>query len=108
MARATSTSLLIFPGELRIAAKWADIIHVCDHSNAFYVKYISSRPHIVTCHDLLAISSALKEVPENRTSMDRPAAAATDIEWAKKSWACDLCFRSYQNRTYPAYGTTGT
>ena len=57
-----------FPPELKAAAKWADIIHVCDHSNAFYVKYLSSRPHVVTCHDLLAISSALDEIPENRTS----------------------------------------
>jgi glycosyltransferase involved in cell wall biosynthesis len=59
---------VIFPRELKVAAKWADIIHICDHSNAFYVKYCSSRPHTVTCHDLLAISSALKELPEYRTS----------------------------------------
>lgn len=59
---------LIFPRELKVAAKWADIIHICDHSNAFYVKYFPSRPHTVTCHDLLAISSALQEVPEHQTS----------------------------------------
>ena len=60
--------LILFPRELKVAAKWADIVHVCDHSNAFYVKYLSSRPHVVTCHDLLAISSALDEIPANRTS----------------------------------------
>lgn len=59
---------VIFPKQLKVAAKWADIIHICDHSNAFYVKYCSSRPHTVTCHDLLAVSSALQEVPEYRTS----------------------------------------
>jgi len=59
---------VIFPRQLKIAARWADIIHICDHSNAFYVKYVASRPHTVTCHDLLAISSALQEVPEWRTS----------------------------------------
>jgi glycosyltransferase involved in cell wall biosynthesis len=59
---------LIFPRELKVAAEWADIVHICDHSNAFYVKYFSSRPHTVTCHDLLAISSALKELPEHQTS----------------------------------------
>ena len=25
---------VIFPRELKVAAKWADIVHVCDHSNA--------------------------------------------------------------------------
>jgi glycosyltransferase involved in cell wall biosynthesis len=59
---------LIFPRELKVAARWANIIHICDHSNAFYVKYVSSRPHTVTCHDVLAISSALNELPETRTS----------------------------------------
>jgi glycosyltransferase involved in cell wall biosynthesis len=58
----------IFPRALKVAAEWADVIHICDHSNAFYVKYLSTRPHTVTCHDLLAISSALKELPEHRTS----------------------------------------
>ena len=59
---------VFFPKELKIAAEWADIVHICDHSNAFYVKYLPSRPHIVTCHDLLAISSALDEIPGNRAS----------------------------------------
>lgn len=59
---------VIFPQRLKDEAKWADIVHICDHSNSFYVKYVSSRPHTVTCHDLIAISSALKECPESRTS----------------------------------------
>jgi glycosyltransferase involved in cell wall biosynthesis len=58
----------IFPTELKRAVKWADITHICDHSNAFYVKYLNSVPHIVTCHDLLAVSSALDEIPEHATS----------------------------------------
>ena len=32
---------ILFPKELKAAAKWADIVHICDHSNAFYVKHLS-------------------------------------------------------------------
>ena len=44
----------------RIAAG-ADIIHVCDHSNAMYAKWIHEVPVVVTCHDLLAVRGALGE-----------------------------------------------
>ena len=47
--------------------RWADVVHICDHSNSFYTKHMRSVPHIVTCHDLLAVRSALGEIPENRT-----------------------------------------
>lgn len=57
----------IFPSVLRSASRWADIIHICDHSNSFYTKYLDTFPHIVTCHDLLAIRSARGEVLKNRT-----------------------------------------
>lgn len=57
----------LFPGDLRRALRWADIVHVCDHSNAPYVRHLGAAPHIVTCHDMLAIRSALGEIPENRT-----------------------------------------
>jgi glycosyltransferase involved in cell wall biosynthesis len=57
----------IFPSVLRSAGRWADIIHICDHSNSFYTKYLDTFPHIVTCHDLLAIRSARGEVLQNRT-----------------------------------------
>ena len=43
------------------------IVHICDHSNAPYTRWLSSTPHITTCHDLLAIRSALREFPENQT-----------------------------------------
>ena len=58
---------LLFPRQLRQATAWADIVHICDHSNAFYTKYLQSVPHLVTCHDLLAIRSALGEIKENST-----------------------------------------
>jgi glycosyltransferase involved in cell wall biosynthesis len=56
-----------FPLVLRCAVKNADVVHVCDHSNAVYTKYLQSVPHVVTCHDLLAVRSALGEIPENPT-----------------------------------------
>ena len=43
------------------------IVHICDHSNAFYTRYLQDVPHVVTCHDLLAVRSARGEIPENPT-----------------------------------------
>ena len=53
--------LVLAPGEIRRAARWADVVHVCDHSNATYVPRHRQRPWIVTCHDLLALRGALGE-----------------------------------------------
>jgi glycosyltransferase involved in cell wall biosynthesis len=58
----------LFPPLLRSAVKEADVVHICDHSNSFYTKHIGSVPHIVTCHDLLAIRSALGEIPQKQTA----------------------------------------
>ena len=52
---------VLFPRTLRRAAKWADVVHICDHSNAMYVSELSRKPHLVTCHDLLAVRGALGE-----------------------------------------------
>jgi glycosyltransferase involved in cell wall biosynthesis len=57
----------LFPAVLKSAAKKVDVVHICDHSNAFYTRHLQSIPHVVTCHDLLAIRSALGEFPENPT-----------------------------------------
>lgn len=58
---------VLFPHHLRRAVSWADVVHICDHSNAVYTKYLKDVPHLVTCHDLLAICSALGEIKENPT-----------------------------------------
>ena len=58
----------IFPITLRAAIRWCDVVHICDHANSFYVRHFKSRPHLVTCHDVLAIRSALGEVPRNTTA----------------------------------------
>lgn len=58
---------LLFPIKLHSYLKWADIVHICDHSNAHYVKYLRDIPNIVTCNDMLAIRSALGEFEQNPT-----------------------------------------
>ena len=60
---------LLFPALLRRAARRADVVHICDHSNAPYANYCGQTPHLVTCHDLLAIRSALGMVRENPTGI---------------------------------------
>lgn len=57
----------VFPPILRRAARRADIVHICDHSNAPYVRFLGQTPNVVTCHDVLAIRSALGLVPQNPT-----------------------------------------
>lgn len=58
---------VLFPRKLRQLARDADIVHICDHSNAMYVQSVESRPQLVTCNDMLAIRSARGEFPQNRT-----------------------------------------
>lgn len=58
---------VIFPFSLRGAVRWADVVHICDHSNAIYTRFTCSRAHVVTCHDVLEIRSALGEFSQHRT-----------------------------------------
>jgi glycosyltransferase involved in cell wall biosynthesis len=44
------------------------VVHVCDHSNAVYVPARPNVLHVVTCHDLLAVRSALGEFSQARTA----------------------------------------
>lgn len=52
---------LLFPRQLRGKLKTATLVHICDHSNAMYVRRAAQRPVVVTCHDLLAVRGALGE-----------------------------------------------
>ncbi|MBX9879515.1 MAG: glycosyltransferase family 4 protein [Candidatus Obscuribacterales bacterium] len=52
---------LLFLPHLLKEKQWADIVHICDHSNAVYVPFVNDIPHIVTCHDLLAVRAGLGE-----------------------------------------------
>lgn len=72
---------IAFPASLRKAVEAADVVHVCDHSNAMYVTQAMGKPNLVTCHDLLAVRGALGE------STDCPATATGRIlqRWILKS-----------------------
>ena len=55
---------LVFPSHLKRAVGWGDIVHICDHTNSSYTSYLRGVPHVVTCHDLLAVRSSRGEFPE--------------------------------------------
>lgn len=58
---------LLYPPLLHRQIRWADVVHICDQANAVYVRYLRGKPHLVTCHDMLAIRAALGEIPESPT-----------------------------------------
>jgi glycosyltransferase involved in cell wall biosynthesis len=66
---------IIFPIHLRMQIKKQKFthtrFHICDHSNAPYMKYLPSRRSGITCHDVLAIRGALgyadAHCPSSRT-----------------------------------------
>jgi glycosyltransferase involved in cell wall biosynthesis len=51
---------VLFPSALKRAARRVDIVHIVDHSNAMYIKSLKRKPHLITCHDVLAIQSAME------------------------------------------------
>lgn len=62
---------VVFPRELRraMALDPLDTLYVfCDQALGPWVPLALHRPHVVHCHDLLALRSALGLVPENPTS----------------------------------------
>jgi len=65
---------LVFPWELRLHAfrtrrERGLVYHITDHSNAVYSFVLRGRPRVATCNDVLAIRSALGEIPENPTGL---------------------------------------
>jgi glycosyltransferase involved in cell wall biosynthesis len=55
---------VFFPREFRGQARWADIIHLCDHSDAPYINYLDPERSLVTCHDVIGIQAARGYFPE--------------------------------------------
>lgn len=58
---------VFFPPRLWLHARRADVVHVCDHSNSFYLRWTGNTPNLITAHDALAIRSGLGEFPRNPT-----------------------------------------
>ena len=58
---------LFYPLFLRRQAAWADVVHICDQANAVYIPHLRGKPHVVTCHDMLALRAGLGEIPEAPT-----------------------------------------
>ncbi|GAB4216265.1 MAG: hypothetical protein OHK0012_18180 [Synechococcales cyanobacterium] len=58
---------ILFPQQLEKAVRQVDFVHVIDQANAVYVPHLGTTPYLVTCHDLMAIQSALGDYPENPT-----------------------------------------
>jgi glycosyltransferase involved in cell wall biosynthesis len=59
---------LLFPFQLVMRRGMpSEIIHICDHSNAMYLRFLPRQRCLVTCHDLLAVRSARGEFNVHRT-----------------------------------------
>lgn len=52
---------VMFKPALQRAQAWADIVHVCDHSNSLYIDWLNKKKTLITCHDLLAVRAGLGE-----------------------------------------------
>lgn len=52
---------LLFIPTLMREKKWADLVHIGDHSNSVYMPWLLDKPHVITCHDLLAVRAGLGE-----------------------------------------------
>ncbi len=59
---------VLFPWQIPKAIHQADVVHICDHSNAMYISWLGHTPHVVTCCDLLSVRSMLGEFWQNQLS----------------------------------------
>lgn len=57
---------LIFPRALRRAAAHADLVHYCDQSCGIHALPDSPAPQLLTCTDMIAVSSAADKAAEHR------------------------------------------
>lgn len=56
--------IFFFRRDLRRRLQRASLVHICDHSNAFYARWVQNTPLVVTCHDLLAVRGGLGEATD--------------------------------------------
>ncbi|MGB0259594.1 MAG: glycosyltransferase family 4 protein, partial [Coraliomargarita sp.] len=79
---------LLFPWILRRKLKQLperSVVHIIDHSNAPYAKYLPQTPHLITCHDLMAIRSALGEIPQHEPKWTGKQQQAMILRGLKRS-----------------------
>lgn len=60
---------ILFPGALRRRMRElgpGTVAHICDQGNAMYVRHLRDWQHVITCHDVLAVRSALGHFSQNR------------------------------------------
>ncbi|HWF38269.1 MAG TPA: glycosyltransferase family 1 protein [Candidatus Acidoferrales bacterium] len=58
---------VFFPPVLWLRARRMNLVHICDHSNSYYLGWTGKTPSLITAHDALAIRSALGHFPQNPT-----------------------------------------
>lgn len=49
---------ILFVPSIGRPVRWADVVHVVDHSNSIYVPWVKAKPNVVTCHDVIAVQAA--------------------------------------------------
>jgi glycosyltransferase involved in cell wall biosynthesis len=49
---------ILFIPFLKRHARWADVVHVADHSNGMYIPWLTNKPNVITCHDVIAVQAA--------------------------------------------------
>ncbi|WP_345537806.1 glycosyltransferase family 1 protein [Variovorax defluvii] len=49
---------ILFLPTLARELRWADVVHVADHSNGMYIPWVKSKPNVITCHDVIAVQAA--------------------------------------------------
>ena len=51
---------ILFIPSLARHVRWADVVHVTDHSNGMYIPWVNSKPNVITCHDVIAVLDDLR------------------------------------------------
>jgi glycosyltransferase involved in cell wall biosynthesis len=49
---------ILFIPSLARDVRWADVVHVADHSNGMYIPWVKKKPNVITCHDVIAVQAA--------------------------------------------------
>jgi glycosyltransferase involved in cell wall biosynthesis len=98
---------LLFPRALRRRARDFELVHICDHSNAMYLRHVAGRPATITCHDLLAVGAAQGRFAEQRVSATgrilqrwilRGLARASDVVCVSAATADELALLAPNSR----------